>query len=397
ALFLSAFRPVQVLKSGFSGRSGGSLFRKVLVILQFSISVVLIIGSIIVYQQLDYIQNKDLGWDRENVIAMPINNELSQQFQSLKHELEQNPNILQATASSTIPTHIGNTNPILWEGKETDEPASIKFVVTEHDYVKTFGMKILQGRDFSREYETDVNNFIVNEEAVKLMKLESPLGKQVRFMGVSGQIIGVVEDFNFQHMRYEIIPLILTIHPQNYDYFYKYIAVKLRPTDIPKSIEYVKTVCAKYSPHFPFKYRFVDDDYSNMYIYERYVARISNTFTFLAVFIACLGLFGLASFMTEQRTKEIGVRKVLGASVPGVIVLLTKEFSKWVIIANVFAWPVAYYAMNKWLSNYSYRVPIFWWIFLAAGAVALIVASLTVSYQAVKAARANPADALRYE
>ena len=397
ALFLSAFRPVQVLKSGFSGHSGGSLFRKILVILQFSISVVLIIGSTIVYQQLDYIQNKDLGWDRENVIAMPINNELKQQFESLKHELEQNPNILQVIATSTIPTQIGNTNPILWEGKETDEPASIKFVVSDHDYIKTFGMKILQGRDFSREYETDLNNFIVNEEAVKLMKLESPLGKQVRFMGVTGQIIGVVEDFNFRHMRYEIMPLIITIHPRNYYYFYKHIAVKLSPTDIPKSVEYVKTVCAKYSPHFPFKYRFVDDDYNNMYIYERYVARISNTFTFLAVFIACLGLFGLASFMTEQRTKEIGVRKVLGASVPGIIVLLTKEFSKWVVIANVFAWPVAYYSMSKWLNNYSYRVPIFWWIFLAAGAAALITASLTVSYQAVKAARANPADALRYE
>lgn len=397
ALFLSAFQPVQVLKSGFSGRSGGSLFRKILVIFQFSISVVLIIGSIIIFQQLYYIQNRDLGWDRENIIAMPINDELRQQFQSLKDELERNPNILRVTAASTVPTHIGNTNPILWEGKETDEPASIKFVVTEHDYVKTFGMEILQGRDFSRDFETDVNNFIVNQKAVELMKMKSPLGKQVRFMGVNGTIIGVVEDFNFRHMRYEIIPLILTIHPKNYDYFYKFVFVKLRPTKIPKSIEFIKAICAKYSPHFPFKYRFVDDDYNNMYIYERYLARISNTFTFLAIFIACLGLFGLASFMTEQRTKEIGVRKVLGASVPGIIVLLTKEFSKWVIIANVIAWPIAYFAMNKWLNNYSYRVPIFWWIFVAAGAAALAIASLTVSYQAVKAARANPVDALRYE
>jgi putative ABC transport system permease protein len=397
ALFLSAFQPVRVLKSGFSGRSGGSLFRKILVIFQFSISVVLIIGSIIVFQQLYYIQNRDLGWDRENIIAMPINNELKQQFRSLKTELEGNPNILSVTAASSIPTHIGNTNPILWEGKETSEPASIKFVVTEHDYVKTFDMEILQGRDFSRDYETDMNNFIINQEAVELMKLESPLGKQIQFMGVTGEIIGVVKDFHFRHVKYEIIPLILTIHPRNYDYFHKFVFVKLRPTEIPQSIEYVRTVCAKYSPHFPFKYRFVDDDYNNMYIYERYVARISNTFTFLAIFIACLGLFGLASFMAEQRTKEIGVRKVLGASVPGIIVLLTKEFSKWVIIANVIAWPIAYFAMSKWLNNYSYRVPIFWWIFIVAGVAALAIASLTVSYQAVKAARANPVDSLRYE
>jgi predicted permease len=397
ALFLSAFQPVQVLKSSFSGRSGGSLFRKILVIFQFSISVVLIIGSIIIYQQVYYIQNRDLGWDRENIIAMPINNELRQQFQSLKTELEGNPNILNVTAASTVPTHIGDTNPINWEGKETDEPALIKFVVTEHDFVKTFEMEILQGRDFSRNYETDVNNFIVNQEAVELMKLESPLGKQIRSMGVTGEIIGVVKDFHFRHVKYEIIPLILTINPQLYDYFHKFVFVKLRPTEIPQSIEYVRTVCAKYSPHFPFKYRFVDDHYSNMYIYERYVGRISNYFTFLAIFIACLGLFGLASFMAEQRTKEIGIRKVLGASVPGIIVLLTKEFSKWVIIANVIAWPVAYIAMNKWLNNYSYRIPIFWWIFIAAGAAALAIASLTVSYQAIKVARANPVDALRYE
>ena len=397
ALFLSAFQPVQVLKSGFSGRSGGSLFRKILVILQFSISVILIIGSIIVYQQLYYIQNTDLGWERENIIVMPINNELKQQFQSLKDELERHPNILHVTAASTVPSHIGNTNPILWEGKETDEPASIKFVVTEYDYVKTFGMDILQGRDFSKDYETDVNNFIVNQKAVELMEMESPLGKQIRFMGVNGKIIGIVKDFNFRHMRYEIIPLILTIHPRNYDYFYKFVFAKIRPTEIPESIEHIRTVCAKYSPHFPFKYKFVDDEYNNMYIYERYVTRISNTFTFLAIFIACLGLFGLASFMAEQRTKEIGIRKVLGASVPGIIVLLTKEFSKWVIMANIFAWPIAYYAMTKWLNNYSYRVPIFWWIFIAAGVAALIIASFTVSYQAVKAARANPVDSLRYE
>ena len=397
ALFLSAFQPVQVLKSSFSGRSGGSLFRKILVIFQFSTSIVLIIGSIIVFQQLDYIQNRDLGWDRENIIVMPINNELKQQFRSLKTELEGNPNILNVTAASSIPTSIGDMNPILWEGKETSEPALIRFVVTEHDYVKTFEMEILQGRDFSRDYETDVNNFIVNQEAVELMKLESPLGKQIRFPGVTGEIIGVVKDFHFRHVRYEIVPLILTIHPRNYDYFHKFVFVKLRPAEIPQSIEYVRTVCAKYSPHFPFKYRFVDEDYNNMYIYEQYVGRISNTFTFLAVFIACLGLFGLASFMAEQRTKEIGIRKVLGASIPGIIMLLTKEFSKWIIIANFVAWPVAYFAMNKWLNNYSYRIPIFWWIFLAAGAAALAIASLTVSYQAVKAARANPVDSLRYE
>jgi putative ABC transport system permease protein len=397
ALFLSAFQPIQVLKGSSAGRSGGALFRKILVIVQFSISIVLIIGSMVVGQQLRFIQNKKLGWNREDVIAMPINNELSQGYQAIKHELETNPNILSVTAASTIPTNIGNTNPIRWEGMEGDEPKSIKFVVTDHDYVKTFGMNVLQGRDFSRQYETDTTGFLVNEEAVRFMKLEDPVGKQVQFMGVEGKIIGVVEDFHFMHMSQPIIPLIITIHPENYGYFLQYIFVKIGAGNIPKTIDYVKSVCNTYAPHFPFKYKFVDDDFNNMYIYERYVARISGYFTILAVFIACLGLFGLASFMAEQRTKEIGVRKVLGASEPSIVALLTKEFTKWVLIATLIAWPAAYYAMSKWLNNYEYRIPLFWWIFAAAGLAGLVISFLTVSYQAIRAARANPVDALKYE
>ena len=398
ALFLSSFQPIRVLKAGFQGRSGGALFRKGLVILQFSISLILIIGTIIVSRQLHFIQNKDLGWDRQDVIVMPINEELREQFQVYRHELTKNPNIRHVTAASSIPTHIGNINPIEWiEGKEINQSFLINFIVAQDDYIDTFDIKLAAGRDFSRERQTDQSNFLINQEAVRALNLETPLHQQLVFMGSKGEIIGVMEDFNFRHMTQRILPLIMTINPHKYGYFLQHVFVRVNRRDIPETIAYIKKVTAEHAPHYPFKYKFVDDEFNNMYIYEQYVTRLANIFTILASFIACLGLFGLASFITEQRTKEIGVRKILGASVPGITILLTNQFSKWVLLANLLSWPLAYFAMNKWLGNYAYRIPVSWWIFPLAGAAALIIAFLTVSYQAVKAARANPADALHYE
>jgi len=398
ALFLSGFQPIRVLKSGFRGHSGGTLFRKGLVILQFSISLILIIGTIIVSKQLHFIQNKDLGWDRQDVIVIPINKELREQFQVYRNELTRNPNIRHITAASSSPTSIGNVNPVEWvEGKEEDLQFLVKFIVAQDDYLDTFGIKLASGRDFSRERQPDLSNFIVNQEAVRALNLEPPLNRQIKFMRGKGEIIGVMEDFNFRHMTQRIQPLIMTVHPDLHAYFLQHIFVRINRRDIPKTIAYIKDVTAEYAPNYPFKYKFVDEDFNNMYIYERYVARLANIFTIIALFIACLGLFGLASFITEQRTKEIGVRKVLGATVPGITMLLTNQFSKWVILANLLSWPLAYFAMNKWLSNYAYRIPLSWWIFPLAGALALLIAFLTVSYQAIRAARANPADALHYE
>ncbi len=398
ALFLSSFQPIRVLKSGLRGRSGGALFRKGLVILQFSISLILIISTIIVSRQLHFIQNKDLGWDRQDVIVMPINKELREQFQAYRNELTRNPNIRHVTAASFIPTSIGSVNPIEWiEGKEKDLSILVRFIVAQDDFLETFGIKLAAGRDFSRERQMDQSNFIVNQEAVRALNLEPPLNRQIDFMQNKGEIIGIMEDFNFRHMTQRIQPLVMTINPDHHAYFLHHMFVRIKRLDIPETITYIRKVTAEYAPHYPFKYKFVDEDFNNMYIYERYVARLANIFTILAMFIACLGLFGLTSFITEQRTKEIGVRRVLGASVPGITMLLTNQFSKWVILANLLSWPLAYFAMHKWLNNYAYRIPLSWWIFPLAGAAALIIAFLTVSFQAVRAARANPADALHYE
>lgn len=397
AMVLSAYKPVNVLKGNPAGGSRGAMFRKVMVIGQFAVSILLIIGTLIIHQQLSYIRNKDLGWKRDNVVAIPINSELRTRFPAMRNELLQNPEIVNVTAASTIPMRIGNTNGVKWEGKPDEEPAMIKFVVTEYGYVDTFDMSLLQGRNFSKERPADLTNFIVNEEAVKLMKLKDPIGTRVDFMRMNGRIIGVVKDFHFMHMSQPILPLILTIQPRYYEYFYRFVFAEIRPGNIPETLTYIKDVSSKYAPHYPFKYRFVDEEFNRMYRNEQYMSRIVNYFTFFALFIACLGLFGLASFMTELRTKEIGVRKVLGASAGNIVLLFIKQFSKWVVIGGIIACPVAYYAMSKWLSNYAYRIPLLWWPFVFSGVLALLIACLTVGYQSIRAALANPVDTLRSE
>lgn len=398
ALVLSAYKPVNMLKGSILHGSRGTIFRKIMVIGQFTISIILLIGTLIIHQQLHYIQNKELGWNRENVVILPINEELAKQFQPFKQELLQSPRIANVTVASSVPTQIGNTNGIdWWEGKSPDEPASAKFVIAEHDYLDTLGMKLIEGRNFSRTHQTDISNFIVNEAAVKLMKLKNPVGKGVEFMEVKGQIIGVVKDFHFRHMSQPIFPLILLIHPQHHEYFHRFVFAKISPGDIQKTLDYIKGVSDRYAPHFPFKYDFLDEEFDRLYRYEQYVARIVNYFTFLALFIACLGLFGLASFMTEQRYREIGIRKVLGASASGIVLLFIREFYKWVLIAAVIACPAAYYAMSQWLSDYAFRIPLLWWPFALAAALAFLVAGLTVSYQSIRAAYINPVETIRSE
>ncbi len=398
ALVLSAYKPVNVLKGSALQGSGGVIFRKIMVIGQFTISIALLIGTLIIHQQLHYMQNKELGWDRDNVVIIPLNDELAKQFRNFKHELLKNPKILNVTAASSIPARIGGVNGIdWWDGKPDKEIILMRFVVAEHDYLDTFGMKLREGRNFSRTHQTDISNFIVNEAAVKLMNLENPVGKGVRFMGVQGQIIGVVKDFHFKHMSQPIFPLVLLIHPRHHDYFFRFVFAKIHPRDIQETLNYIKSTSGQYAPHYPFKYEFLDEEFNRLYQYERYVARIVNYFTALALFIACLGLFGLASFMTEQRTREIGVRKVLGATGSRIVLLFIREFYKWVFIASIIACPAAYYAMSQWLSNYAFRIPLLWWPFVLASALAFFIAGLTVSYQSIRAAHVNPVETLRSE
>jgi putative ABC transport system permease protein len=392
AIFLSSFLPVKVLKGSFRSSSANPTFRKVLVVFQFSLSIILIICTAIIYSQLQYIQKRDLGFDRENLVYMGMNDSIAQNYEAIKNEMLQNPRILNVTRTFQIPSYNKYSADADWEGKNPSQQIMLNISLVDPDYLDTMKLELVAGRNFSWDLPTDTSNCILNEEAVKQMGLDSPVGKWLRHFA-KGEIIGVVKNYNFMPLRYEIQPLMLLYNPQNF----RYAMIRIRGTDIPQTLSFLGKLWNKFAPEYPFEYHFLNEDFEEIYKSESRMGEVFRYFTFLAVFISCLGLFGLASFMAEQRTKEIGIRKVLGASVSGITILLSKEFTKWVVVANAVAWPVAYFAMNTWLQGYAYRVRLSLLTFALAGALALIVSILTVSYQAVRAALADPVESLRYE
>jgi len=398
AFFLSTFRPSEVLKGKLRAGSRSSLFRKVLVVVQFTISIVLIAGTIIIYNQLDFIRNKKLGFVKEQVLVMPASRSgIGQNYEAFKRELLQNPSVESVCGSTSLPSLLPTRSVFIPEGIEEGEKLTLRNVLVDHDFIKTFGLEIMDGRDFSRSFATDTKEaFVINEAAVKEFGWDSAVGKRlIDLEGPKGHVIGVVKDFHFRSKHQKIEPLVLSLLPSpRYVYF---VSVKIKYSNISGALAFLKSKWNAFSPGWPFEYFFLDDNFDKMYKSEDRLRQVFLTFTFLAIFIACLGLFGLAAFTAEQRTKEIGIRKVLGASVPGVVLLLSKEFIKWVLIANVIAWPVAYLAMGRWLENFAYRVSLGWGVFIAAAVLALGIALITVGFQAAKAALANPSDALRYE
>jgi putative ABC transport system permease protein len=396
ALFLSAFQPAIVLKGTLHSGTRGSIFRKVLVVLQFSLTILLIVCTTIVYNQMNFMRNRKLGYHKEYLVYAALRGDMRQQFDAVKEELLKNPNILDVTSSGNTPTYGYNFSNSLWrwEGQDPDEEILMRASFIDYNYFETFGMEIIEGRSYSKEFSTDPTEaLIVNEEAVKVMGMESPLGKQLGIGDNQAKIIGVVKNYHFRSLKQEIEPLILILNPQNCWALF----ARLNSEDVSKTIGHMEKIWGQFAPGYPFNYRFMDEAIDNLYRSEQQIGTLFGYFSILAIFISCLGLFGLASFMAEQRTKEIGIRKVLGATVSNILLLLSKEFAKWVLIANLIAWPVAYYAMNRWLQGYAYRINIALWSFILAAVLALAIALFTVSYQAVRAATANPADALRYE
>ncbi len=404
ALFLSSFKAADILMGSLVPASSGArktMFRKALVVIQFSISVFLIIFTLVVFKQLHFIRNINLGYKKEHIISVPLRGDSAKQYEAFKSELLQDSRILKVTATSEVPVliyylHMGYD----WEGKDPKKESRMTEILVDHDFIETFNMTIAQGRGFSRDYTTDASEaYIINEAAVKAMDIESPVGK--RFSAPThegmreGTIIGVVKDFHFRPLHDEIEPLVMFIHPEKFSFLC--IRVKSEISEMHSTIGYIESVYKKFSSNFPFKYSFLDSTFDKLYKSEQKTGRIFGYFSFLAIFISCLGLFGLAAQMAEMRVKEIGIRKVLGASVSGIAVLLSKEFMKWVIIANVIAWPVAYYVTTRWIQNFAYRTSINLWIFFLAAFLAFLIALATVGYQAVKTAMANPVDALRYE
>ncbi len=397
ALLLSSFQPVRVLKSSLSAGAKGAGFRKILVVVQFSLSVLLIISTIFVSRQLRFMRNFKLGYDKEHLVTFAMRGDMREKFDSVKTELLRIPDISGVTASSNIPTYgyMFSNSLWKWEGQGPEEEILMRALTVDDDYFEVFGMELLQGRAFDREPEPEKNPvFIINEEAARVMRMKEPVGQWLEGSGMPrGMIVGLVKDYHFTSLRQKIDPLILIYHHESANL----LTARLSGRNIPRTIASMEDVWKKFAPVFPFRYRFLDDALDDLYRAEQRTGTIFRAFSLLAIIVSCLGLFGLSSFLAEQRTREIGIRKVLGASTGGIVFLFSKESTKWVAFSNLFAWPAAYLAARKWLEGYAYRIDLGIAPFLAAAAAAILIALATVSYHSFRSARVNPADAIRYE
>jgi putative ABC transport system permease protein len=403
AWYLSAFRPIQVLKGTIAGGFKRSYLRSSLVVFQFFISIVLIIATIIIYKQLNYIRNRKLGFNKEQVLLVRDGYALDKQAETFKQEVLKYPGILSATKSSYLPvSNSSRDNESLFpEGHiENDKAVSTQFWTVDHDYIKTMGMQILQGRDFNKEMPTDSLAIILNETAVKLFGFSgNPIGRKVTKIVDLGQhttrdytVIGVVKNFNFESLRQNIGSLCMQIGNDAGT-----ISFRMKTTDVAQTIKRIRDTWKSIAPNEPFTYTFLNEEFDNMYRAEQRSGKIFISFAVLAILIACLGLFGLAAYAAEQRTKEIGVRKVLGATVSNIVSMLSKDFLKLVIIASCIAFPISWWFMNRWLQDFAYRIHIGWWVFVVAAFGSVFIALATVSFQAIKAALTNPVRNLRTE
>ncbi|MFZ5517561.1 MAG: ABC transporter permease [Candidatus Zhuqueibacterota bacterium] len=391
ALYLSSFQPAGVFRAmaQFSAGKGGAL-RKVLVVSQFSITITLIILTAVIYWQLHFIQNKDLGFDQNNIISFASYGQYGMNFEAAKNELLQNPNILSVSQAFPPGPGFGGTTQVQWEGKDPTREIMLFSDLGDYDFLKTFGLKMAAGRFYSREFISDDANFVLNESAIKRMDLNEPIGKRLTINGKTGTIIGVVKDYHGGSLRNFIQPKVISLRNGFF------VCVKYSGSE-QGIVSYLEQKWKKFVPGHPFRYQFLDESIENLYTTERKIGKIFGYFSGLAIFIACLGLFGLASFMAGRRTKEIGIRKVLGAKVAGIVLLLSGEFTLWVLIANIISWPVAYWAASQWLQGFSYRINLGWEPFVLSAMVVLVISIFTVSYQAIKAAVTNPVESLHCE
>jgi putative ABC transport system permease protein len=403
AFFLSAFRPVEVIQGTLRKGAKSSVLRIILVSFQFAVSITLIIGTFTVNKQLNFIRNRNLGYDKEHVIAIQMRNlETSKKFEAIKEVMKRHPSVLNVSASTTSPLGTSDYSVHHAEGKPENESHMLFAQMVDEDFIDTYKIEIVEGRNFSKEFTTDLGNAIlINEAAVrKLGWQDKAVGKHIdRFTSmtkrVPHKIVGVVKDYHFQSLHEQIEPLML--YYSNPYGNYSMLSVRVRPENIQDTIAFLESTWKQFDSRFPFEFSFVDDQYDALYRTEVLLGKLFGYFTALAILIGCLGLFGLTSFTTEQRTKEIGIRKVLGASVPGIIFLLIRDFTKWVLLASGLAWLVGFFVMRDWLQNFAYRTGLGVWIFLSAALLALFISVVTVSYQSIRAALANPANSLKYE
>ena len=401
ALYLSGFQPIQVLKGKIAAGFKSGMLRNSLVVFQFGISIFLIIGTLVIYNQITFIRNTDLGYNRDHVLIIRKTWTLGKSAQNFKNEVKQLPGVKNATLTGFVPTGTRNNSPIISKSPSYDQQSSILSQIwqVDEDYVNTLGMRIKEGRDFSKQMATDSSAVLLNETAAKQLDITQLNGQLVYTNQGDAKkpikayrVIGIIKDFNFRSLRANVTPMTLMLDNDN-----TMLSVHIHSADITAVMASIKNIWAKFSPNQQFGYSFMDDDFNAIYRQEQQSGKIFILFTSMAIVIACLGLFGLAAFAAEQRTKEIGIRKVLGATIPDIIAMLSTDLIKLVLVAILLASPLAWWAMNKWLQGFAYRQVIAWWVPVIAGATAVLVAFITVSSQAIKAARANPVKSLRSE
>lgn len=406
AFILSSFNPIRVLKGSEMKRKGGSVFRKVLVVFQFILASVLIIGSLVIFRQINFIRDKDLGFDKEHVVYLPLKENLGKEYKYVKNELLNDPNILSVSAADYLWAMDANrcSGCFRWEGYTDDDEIDVHIPQVDFDYFKTLDIPIIEGRAFSSEYSTDsTQGFMMNESAVKKTGIENALNLPCELHGYnsvihSGPVIGIFKDIHYRSLHHEIEPQVVRIlkNPEDYD-SRGVMLVKINGANRDDAIASLEEKWNEVNKLTPFEFHFLDQTYENLYKFDKRTGRIVGYFTILAILISCLGILGLANFMAERKTKEIGIRKVNGASVSSIIWLMTRGFSKWVVIAFIIAAPIAWYFMDKVLTNYAYRIEIGAGIFLLSFALVFFIAFFSVAYQAYRVAIANPVDALRYE
>jgi putative ABC transport system permease protein len=392
SFYIASFKPVSILKNRFTGAVGGNSFRKILVVFQFTLSIIIIISTLVTSSQMNFIQEKNLGFEKENIIYTWVpgkNNDV------IRNELLKNSNIINVGASGAQLDWIGWWSGVnKWNGKEHDDYISFGILEVGYNYLDTYRMEMIDGRYYSKEFPADQeNSIIVNESAVKLMNMLEPVGKTVHYDGKDKTIIGVVKDFHFQSLHEEIGPMFFVLYPQQL----RCLGIRISGSDTRETMAYANKVLQKLVPEEKIELHFLEDQLDKLYVSDIRRGTLFSYFSLISIFIALLGLFGLAAYSVERRTKEIGIRKVLGASVAKIVSTLTKEFLLWVLIANIIAVPIAYYMMEEWLQGFAYRVKIDLHLCLMAGCSVLIITLFTVGYQTMKAALANPVESLRYE
>ncbi|WEA01616.1 ABC transporter permease [Mucilaginibacter sp. SJ] len=395
ALFLSGFNPVKVLKGNVKAMGGNLLFRNTLVVTQFMVSIVLLVGTVIIYNQLKFIKDRNPGFEKANLLYLPMKGEIWSKQEAFKNELRQNPLTSDFAITSDLPTNLldGTIN-VNWDGKDPRSQVVIPGMDVSENFIHVFRMKLLAGRSFSGAFIADSNNYVVNEKMLSVMNLNvnTAIGKMLTFHGVKGNIIGVVKDFNFKPVQQAIEPLVLRFNKRG-----GFIVVKTTSGNTSATTQALERISHELNPAYPFKFDFLDQDLANLYKGERQMGNIFNLFAILGIFISCLGLYGLSAFMAERRTREIGVRKVLGASVPNLIYLLSVDMTKLILIAICIAVPVSWYTATRWLNGFAYHIQLSWLTFIGASLAALCISWFTVSFESIKAAVVNPIKSLRAE